>query len=83
MGGAGSGVQEGAALTATRGQWGWVDSRTGRRASVTSVPTRAMAERVLAGWIERDRRGGRPDLHDVIPHLVVALVGGPVTPPNG
>jgi hypothetical protein len=52
-------------------QWGWIDTRTGQRVSVTSVPTREQAEATLARWVARDRRGGRPDLHGLIPYLAV------------
>lgn len=51
--------------------WGWVDGRTGRRVSITSAPTREQAEAQLAAWLERDRRGGRPDLRDVMPYVIV------------
>ena len=52
--------------------WGWVDTRTGKRVSVTSTLTREQAERALAGWHERDRLGGRPDLHELMPFVEVA-----------
>lgn len=51
--------------------WGWRDRRTGKRVSVTSTPSRESAEQQLEHWRERDRRGKRPDLHDLMPHLEV------------
>lgn len=51
--------------------WGFIDERTGKRVSVTTTPTRWQAERQLREWIERDRQGKRPDVHDVIPHIKI------------
>ena len=51
--------------------WGWRDARTGRRVSITSTRTREQAERQLEEWHARDRRGKRPDLHDLMPYIEV------------
>lgn len=58
----------------TRESWTWVDSRTRKRVSITSTMTREQAEQQLAAWQERDAKGGRPDLHDKMPYIVVAQV---------
>lgn len=57
--------------------WGWRDRRTGQRVSVSSTFTREQAERELEGWWARDRRGKRPDLHDVMPHIEVFRIHPP------
>lgn len=51
--------------------WGWRDSRDGHRVSASSCLTREYAEQQLEAWRARDRRGKRPDLHDLMPHLEV------------
>lgn len=57
--------------------WGWIDIRTGKRASVTSTSSREAAEAQLEAWHARDRKGGRPDLHDSMPYLRVARLDAP------
>lgn len=57
-----------------RESWTWVDSRTRKRVSITSTMTREQAELQLAHWQERDAKGGRPDLHEAMPFIVVAQV---------
>lgn len=54
----------------SRELWHVADSRTGRRASIASYSSREQAERAIASWLERDAKGGRPDLHETIPFLV-------------
>jgi hypothetical protein len=50
--------------------WVAVDNRTGRRVGMSSIGfTLEQAERTIEGWRERDRRGGRPDLHVLLPYL--------------
>ena len=51
--------------------YGWRDIRTGQRIGMATVATRAQAERYLAKWWERDERGGRPDIHDILPYVEV------------
>lgn len=51
--------------------WGWRDRRNGARVSMTSTVTREQAESELENWRIRDRRGGRPDLHDLMPFVEV------------
>jgi len=51
--------------------WTWMDSRTGQRVSMSSTATREQAERQLEGWLARDARGKRPDLHEMMPFIVV------------
>ena len=57
-----------------RQAWTWVDSRTRKRVSITSTMTREQAERQLAHWRERHAKGGRPDLHEAMPYIVVTQV---------
>jgi hypothetical protein len=53
--------------------WHIVDERTGRRASVAAYSTRESAEAQIERWRERDRRGVRQDVHELMPHLAAAL----------
>lgn len=56
--------------------WHIEDSRTpGKRVGIASYPSREIAEDQIAAWRERDRRGGRPDIHELMPYLVA--VEGP------
>ena len=53
-----------------RTSWALYDSRTGRRVGMASAGfTRFQAERRIEELRDRDRRGGRPDIHDLMPHL--------------
>lgn len=61
-------------------RWGFVDTRTGRSFGIEAYPNREYAQMVLDGYKARDRRGGRPDLHDVMPHVELREVSGPVNP---
>lgn len=61
-------------MNAERELWTWVDRRTLRRVSLTSTYTREQAFRQLAAWRRRDANGGRPDLHEIMPYVVVARV---------
>lgn len=60
--------------------WTWADSRTGERVSLSSTYTREQAERELDEWRARDARGGRPDLHELLPYVVVIRLSAPETP---
>lgn len=66
-----------AARDLTREIWGWRDRRTGQRVSRQSTYARDSAQRQLDSWIERDRRGGRPDLHELLPHVEVYRIHPP------
>lgn len=59
------------------GPWGIVDTRTGRRVSVVTFFTREHAEATIQHWRERDAKGGRPDVHDLMPYLAPSRVGEP------
>ena len=61
---------------AAREQWGWVDSRTGKPVSITSTYSQEAADRQLDAWLRRDAKGGRPDLHEVMPHVRVIRISG-------
>lgn len=54
----------------TRPVWHVEDCRTGRRAGIASYPSKASAEAAIERWRERDLRGGRPDIHELMPYLV-------------
>lgn len=57
--------------------WTIADSRTGERATVMTYPNRASAERQIEAWRERDRRGRRTDVHEMMPYLVPLRVNPP------
>jgi len=53
-----------------RRAWAFYDRRTGERCGMAVAgTTREWAEKELAGLRERDAKGGRPDMRDLIPHL--------------
>lgn len=54
-----------------RDVWEIYDTRTGRQAQESVYLDPDRAEAALAHYRDRDARGGRPDLHDTIPHLAV------------
>lgn len=58
-------------MSEPRERWGWRDARTGQRVSISVTHTREQAERELEGWRARDKRGKRPDLHDLMPFVEV------------
>jgi hypothetical protein len=49
--------------------WYIVDSRNGRRATIACFISEVEALKQIAEWNDRDRRGLRPDCHDLLPHL--------------
>ena len=52
--------------------WVAYDTRTGEQVGMSAIGhNRASAHQTLKGWQDRDDRGGRPDLHDLIPFLSV------------
>jgi hypothetical protein len=51
--------------------WSWRDRRTGQQMGMATVRTREQAEAQLDDWLARDRKGGRPDLHEYWPHVEV------------
>lgn len=50
-----------------------IDRRTGRRVSMASYGPLWLTHATIVSWRERDRRGKRPDIHDLIPHLAIAV----------
>lgn len=50
--------------------WVVVDERTDKEVSVTCYFTEAQAQRQIDAWTARDARGGRPDCHYRIGHMV-------------
>lgn len=56
----------------TRTAFALYDRRTGRRVGMSIAGiTRRHAQQTLQALHDRDARGRRPDLHDLIPHLGV------------
>ena len=49
--------------------WSIIDKRTGLCVTVACFYTKEQAEDQIERWKERDRRGGRQDVHDQIPYL--------------
>ena len=47
------------------------DRRDGKRGQMSSYLTHEQAEEAIAYYRRRDAAGGRPDIHDFIPHLAV------------
>lgn len=56
-----------------RTKYKWIDRRTGERVSITCCDSVMYAQQFIAAMRARDRRGGRPDLHELIPHLAIAI----------
>ena len=50
-----------------------IDRRTGKRVSEATYGPLWLAHATIVGWRVRDRRGKRPDVHDLIPHLACAI----------
>lgn len=51
--------------------WHVEDARQqGRWASIASYATEDQANRQIAAWRARDARGKRPDIHQLMPHLI-------------
>lgn len=50
--------------------WHIEDSRTHARATIAAFPSEVSALLQIARWRARDAKGKRPDMHDVMPHLV-------------
>jgi hypothetical protein len=50
--------------------WKVTDSRTGSALGMSSYPTKESCEKAIEGFIARDKRGGRPDIHEIIPFMV-------------
>jgi len=53
-----------------------VDRRTGKRVSQSTFAPIMYAHDAIVGYRNRDRRGLRPDLHELIPHLAIAVEDG-------
>lgn len=54
-----------------RTYWRIVDTRTDEPCSVVSYLTEEQAKAQVEYYRRRDAVGGRPDIHDLIPHLGV------------
>lgn len=49
--------------------WEAYDTRTGKSVSMAVYNTEEQVRAAIAGWRARDRRGGRPDIHDLMPFV--------------
>lgn len=49
--------------------WIVVDRRTGKRVTSVSFFSQEQADKQIEAWIERDKKGKRQDIHDIIPFL--------------
>ena len=54
--------------------WKIADSRNGRHLGVAWYGSKENAEKQIAGFVARDGKGGRPDIHHLIPFMVAVLV---------
>ena len=59
---------------ADRPSWKIADSRNGRHLGVAWYWSKENAEAQIAGFVARDGKGGRPDIHHLIPFMVAVLV---------
>lgn len=50
-----------------------IDRRTGRRASQASYGPLWLAHLTIVDWRRRDAGGRRPDVHELIPYLALAI----------
>lgn len=55
--------------------WSIFDRRTGERVTVVAFRTKAQAEAQIEHWRARDRKGKRPDVSHLMPHLEARGVG--------
>ena len=62
-----------------REEWVIADSRTGKHLGVACYGSKENAEKQIAGFVARDGKGGRPDIHHLIPFMVAVLVPNLVT----
>ena len=51
--------------------WRIIDTRTDEPCSVVSYYSKERAEEQVEYYRRRDAKGGRPDIHDLIPYLGV------------
>ena len=49
--------------------WEAYDTRSGKSVGMAVYNTQEQVEAAIEGWRARDRRGGRPDIHDLMPYL--------------
>jgi len=56
--------------------WELYDRRSDVTVGIAVYPSRESAERAIRQFTERDARGGRPDIHELIPYLGVRQQGG-------
>jgi len=54
--------------------WVVADSRTGKPLGVASYGTKAFAEMQIAGFVACDGKGGRPDIHHLIPFMIALQI---------
>ena len=49
--------------------WEAYDTRSGKSVSMSVYNTEEQVLQAIEAWRARDRRGGRPDIHDLMPYL--------------
>ena len=49
--------------------WEAYDTRTGKSVSMAVYNTEEQVEAAIRAWRYRDSKGGRPDIHDLMPYL--------------
>lgn len=54
----------------TREQWMVGDSRTGKPIGLECFPSEYWAARTIEGYVARDARGKRQDIHHLVPFMV-------------
>jgi hypothetical protein len=60
-------------------RWETYDVRNGMNTGMGSFSSQAAAESQIDRWRIRDRRGGRPDIQALMPHLAARPVSQPRT----
>lgn len=49
--------------------WEIIDTRTGKRCTINVYPSKESAKAQIRAWRQRDKEGGRPDVHDLMPYM--------------
>jgi hypothetical protein len=56
-------------ITAPKILWEAYDTRNGKSVGMSVYFTEAQVDAAIAGWRARDLKGGRQDIHDLMPFL--------------
>lgn len=57
-----------------RETWILIDSRTDKRCQMACYLNEAQARAAIAGYVDRDKRGGRPDISHLVPYMDTRLI---------